>query len=49
VKVPSQPDGRVAKRKGVTVRWGLKEAWNKDTGRWTRIGLEAYGVGRAGK
>jgi hypothetical protein len=24
---------KVAKRKGVTVRWGLKEAWSKDTGR----------------
>jgi hypothetical protein len=29
------------------VRWGLKEAWSKDTGRWTRTGFEAYGVGRA--
>ena len=27
---------------------GLKEAWSKDTGRWTRTGFEAYGVGRAG-
>jgi len=31
---------------GTTVRWGLKEAWSKDTGRWTRTGFEAYGVGR---
>ncbi len=22
-------------------------AWSKDTGRWTRTGFEAYGVGRA--
>jgi len=28
---------------------GSEEAWNKDTGRWTRTGFEAYGVGRAGK
>ena len=27
---------------------GLKEALSKDTGRWTRIGFEAYGVGRVG-
>jgi hypothetical protein len=27
---------------------GLKEAWSKDTGRWTRTGFEAYGVGRVG-
>jgi hypothetical protein len=27
------------------VRWGRKEAWSKDTGRWTRTGFEAYGVG----
>src|SRR6266849_858982 len=30
---------------GTTVRWGLKEAWSKDTGQRTRTGFEAYGVG----
>jgi len=46
----SQPDGGevIAKRKGAAARWGLKEAWSKRTGRWTRIGWEAYGVGRVG-
>jgi hypothetical protein len=34
--LPNLMEVRVAKRKGVTVRWGLKEAWSKDTGRWTR-------------
>jgi hypothetical protein len=28
------------KRKGVTVRWGLKEAWNDRAGRGTRTGYE---------
>jgi len=46
--VPTWWRWRVAKRKGVTARWGLKEAWSKDTGRCTRTGLEAYGVGRVG-
>jgi hypothetical protein len=36
------------KRKGVVVRWDLKEAWNKHASRWTRTGFEAYGAGRAG-
>jgi hypothetical protein len=38
----------IAKRKGVVVRRGLKEAWSKDASRWTRTGYEAYGAGRAG-
>jgi hypothetical protein len=29
------------KRQGVTVRWGLKEAWNEDAGRGTRTRYEA--------
>jgi hypothetical protein len=36
----------IAKRKGVTVRWGLKEAWSKRTSRCTRTESEAYGAGR---
>jgi hypothetical protein len=50
VEVRSQPDRDevIAKRNGVTVRWGRKEAWSKDTGRWKRTGFAAYGVGRAG-
>lgn len=30
----------IAKRKGVTARWGPKEAWSKDASQWTihRIG-----------
>jgi len=39
----------IAKRKGVVVRRGLKEAWSKDASRWTRTEYEAYGAGRAGK
>ena len=39
----------IGKRKGVIVRWGLKEAWSKRTSRWTRTGYEAYGAGRAGE
>lgn len=39
----------IAKRKGVIVRWGLKEAWSKRTSRCTGTGLEAYGAGRVGK
>jgi len=39
----------IAKREGVIVRWGLKEAWSKHASRWTRSGWEAYGVGRAGQ
>ena len=39
----------IAKRKGVTVRWGLKEARSKGASRCTRTGSEAYGAGRAGK
>jgi len=38
----------IAKRKGVVARRCLKEAWSKDASRWTRIGYEAYGTGRAG-
>ena len=38
----------IAKRKGVVARRGLKEAWSKRTGRWTRTGSEAYGAGRVG-
>ena len=34
----------MAKRKGVAVRRGLKEAWSNDTGRWTRTEFEAYGI-----
>jgi hypothetical protein len=30
------------KRKGVTVRWGLKEAWNERAGRGTRTGYEVW-------
>jgi len=30
------------KRKGVTVRWGLKEAWNEGAGRGTRTGYEVW-------
>jgi hypothetical protein len=50
-KSSSQRDGRevIVKRKGVTVRWGLKEVWNKDASRCTKTGSEAYGAGRAGK
>jgi len=39
----------IAKRKGVVARRGPKEAWSKDTSRWTRTGYEAYGAGRAGQ
>ncbi len=38
----------IAKRKGVNARWGVEEAWSKDTGRGTRTGSEAYGGGRVG-
>ena len=45
VKVP-RPGMRGAegqgKRKGVTVRWGLKEAWNERAGRGTRTGYEVW-------
>ena len=34
----------IAKRKGVTVRWGPKEACSKDASRCTKTGSEAYGV-----
>jgi hypothetical protein len=30
------------KRKGVTARWGLKEAWNEGAGRGTRTGYEVW-------
>ena len=33
----------IAKRKGVVVRRGLKEAWSKRTSRCTRTGSEAIG------
>jgi hypothetical protein len=39
----------IAKRKGVTARERLKEAWSKRASRCTRTGSEAYGVRRAGK
>jgi hypothetical protein len=45
VKVPC-PGVRGAegqgKRKGVTARWGLKEAWNEGAGRGTRTGYEVW-------
>jgi hypothetical protein len=45
VKVP-RPGMRGAegqgKRKGVTARWGLKEAWNDGAGRGTRTGYEVW-------
>src|SRR5262245_6818972 len=45
VKVP-RPGIRGAegqgKRQGVTVRWGLKEAWNERAGRVTRTGYEVW-------
>ena len=45
VKVP-RPGMRGAegqgKRKGVTARWGLKEAWNEGAGRGTRTGYEVW-------
>jgi hypothetical protein len=49
-KSSAQPDGRevIATRRGRAARGGLKEAWTKDTGRCTRTGSEAYGVGRVG-
>jgi hypothetical protein len=47
VKVPC-PGVRGAegqgKRKRVTVRWGLKEAWNEGAGRGTRTGEEVWYV-----
>jgi hypothetical protein len=47
VKVPS-PGVRGAegqgKRQGVTVRWGLKEAWNEGAGRGTRTRDEVWDV-----
>ncbi len=39
----------IAKRKGVVVRRGLKEALSKRASRCTRTGFEAYGAGRACK
>ena len=30
------------KRKGVTARWGLKDAWNEGAGRGTRTGYEVW-------
>jgi hypothetical protein len=45
VKVP-RPGIRGAegqgKRKGVTARWGLKEAWNERAGRGTRTRYEVW-------
>jgi hypothetical protein len=45
VKVPC-PGRRGAeghgKRQGVTVRWGLKDAWNDGAGRGTRTGDEVW-------
>ena len=37
------------KRKGAPVTGGLKAARSKHASRWTRIGFEAYGAGRASK
>ena len=50
-KSPLQPGGGevVAKRKDVTVKLGLKEAWSKRTSQYTRTGSKAYGAGRTGK
>jgi hypothetical protein len=50
VRVPYPPDGGegLAEHKGITARWGLKEAWSKTAARWTRTGYEAYPAGRAG-
>ena len=32
--LPNRMEGKgLAKRKGVTARWGLKEAWSKQAGR----------------
>jgi len=43
-KSSTQPDGGegLAKRKGVTVRWGLKEARSKSASRWTKTEYEAW-------
>ena len=30
------------KRKGVTARWGLEDAWNERAGRGTRTGYEVW-------
>lgn len=38
----------LAKRKGNTVRWRLKEAWSEAGTRRTGTGCEAVLVGRAG-
>src|SRR6266481_7067467 len=46
---PTHPDGgeELVKRKGVIVRWDLKEARSKHASRWTKTGFAAHGVGRA--
>ena len=36
------------KRKGVTVRWGLKEAWSETATRRTGTGYEAARTGTSG-
>ena len=36
--------GGHGKRTGVTVRWGLKEAWNEGAGRGIRTGPEVWYV-----
>jgi len=45
VKVPCPgvrgAEGQV-KRKGVVVRWGLKEAWSEGAGRGIRTGYEVW-------
>ena len=48
-KSPAQPDGGevLAKRKGVSARRRLKEAWSKTMTRRTEIGYEAGRSGRA--
>jgi len=38
----------LAKRKGDTVRWRLKEAWSEAVIRRTGTGYEAVLIGRAG-
>src|SRR5712692_5968629 len=47
VRVPCPGRGGTegqAKRKGVTVRWGVKEAWSKGAGRRTGTGYEVWYV-----
>ncbi len=39
----------LAKRKGVTARWGLKEAWSETATRRTETGYEAVPTGTSGR